>query len=691
MALYLTDRERELVLKQRSAAPLNRFWWTLQRRVSERAQTPGLIGDDTTVEWWHAAQEYVTDAAMVYALQPDDTIGRWLRDAALSIARRSLDDWVGPWFRDHASQPPQGHLETAHLGVAVAAALDLAPDLFKGSEKDDMTSALREMAIPLCTRWLDRARSFNNWRCVLSAGLAAAAAVTDDKAAIERAVREYGICSQAFMHDGSYSESLQYSGYAALALMTSYESLVRHTPALAATLSAAGPGRAVRWIAHSLFYMKPLSGWGEYLRPRAANFNDSTAMFRPGGDWLMHIAARLRNDMPAEAGLARWLFDTLYGPDVATKPVDRMTFGFINGFGFLTIPLLPQAAAPIAPQQTGLGTVARYGNGDAFARQAWNGRTILAVRTAGDLLPGPAHLHGDINSFILVHNQERLLADPGHTCYRNLSRELDISSLSHNTCTFTVEAGDKTRRAEDPLGVTMLQQNTVCRRSIENGKLGPLVDRGGRFLLAAENGPVKVIGSDAAGLYGAPMTAFLRFWLLMGEHALFVVDHITSERPVHTTWNWLFNNRDGQLDLKIVPPDRLVARRGDAGMKLFHLAGGVLQGPVYAHVHDAYHPLPNQLSEGKPGSGMLMRWSERNAQTSRTVVHAIAVDDYGSVAGWHLRHGDGAVGLEAPGATAHWSLAVDESPLALTITEKVSGIIYRVAEVAGKWALAGGR
>src|SRR5690606_17159584 len=128
---------------------------------------------------------------------------------------------------------------------------------------------------------------------------------------------------------------------------------------------------------------------------------------------------------------------------------------------------------------------------------------------------------------------------------------------------------------------------------------------------------------------------FMRFFVLCGEHALFIIDHIVSSRPVRTTWNWLLNNRDGTLDAKPVPPDRLVVRRGDAGLKLFHLGDGQFRGPVYAHVHDAYHPQPDQISEGRPGSGMLYRWQEQTAKTTRTVVHAIPIDHYGAIAGWH--------------------------------------------------------
>lgn len=686
MSMYLSKEEKDLYNQNRGKAPLNYFYWALYRRVNERAASPGLMNSHTTVEWWHATQEYVTDAAMLYALDGDATVGAWLRDAVLSIVHRPVADWVGPFFRDHDTQPPVGNLETAHLSMAVAAAYDLAADVFSAGEIGKIEQCLREVALPLCLRWLDRAPSINNWRCVLGYGLAAAAAALKDDSAVQRALREYQTCVQIFQDDGSYGESLQYAGYAAAALMLSYETLVRYNPAFRSRISPAPYGRTVHWMAQAFLYRKPLTGWDQAPLARSANFNDSAAVFRPSGDLLLHIACRLKDEMPVEAGLARWLFDTVYAPDASRAPSDRMTFGFANHFGFLTLPLLSQTPAAL-PREEVEPLLARFSSGDAFARDAWDGRTILAARTASDPLAAPGHLHGDINSFILVHNRERMLVDPGHSCYRNLIRELDIASQSHNTCTFSVEADGANRRPEDMLVNRSLQQRTEFKRAFSAQGPGPLVERGGKFLLAAEKDDVRAIASDAAGLYGAPLRSFERFWLLIGAHILFVVDHIEADQPVRTTWNWLLNNRDGALELKTVRPDRLVARRGNSGLKLFHLGGGNMQGPIYAHVHDAYHPLPAQPSEGKPGSGMLMRWHERSAGLARTVTHAIVMDDYGGVGSWHLRQPEGRMGIEGPGDKFAWFLEVREDPFQIILTETPGGATYRVEQQAGTWTL----
>lgn len=686
MAIYLSDVEKQHYHKNRNKAPLNYFYWAMYRRVNERAASPGLMDGQTTVEWWHATQEYITDAAMMVALGSEPLVEHWLRDAVMSIVRRPVDDWVGPFFRDHDTKPPVGHLETAHLSMAVAATYDLALHIFNKSESAEIEECLREVAIPLCMRWLDRSKTINNWRCVLLYGLSSAAVVLKDESAIQRAIEEYKTCLSIFQPDGSYGESLQYAGYASSALMLTYESLVRYRPALCSELTIAPYARSVHWMAQALLYRKPLAGWGEHPMPRSANFNDSAVVYRPSGDLLLHISSRMKDEMPTEAGLARWLFDTLYAPDAPRSPSDRMTFGFSNHFGFLTLPLLSFAAEAL-PRDKTEPLLMRFSNGDAYARDSWDGRTILAMRTASDPLAAPGHLHGDINSFILVHNQERLLLDPGHTCYRNLFRELDIASQSHNTCTFSVEPETGALRPEDILVNRNLQQRTAVARTFHENQPGPLVDRGGRFLMAEVRDELRVIASDAAGVYGAPLRTFYRFWVMIGSHMLYIVDHIEADQPVRTTWNWLFNNRDETLELKTVRPDRIVARRGNSGMKLFHLSDAVMQGPIYAFVHDAYHPLPAQPSEGKPGSGMLMRFNDRTASTTRTVVHAFLMDDYGGIGNWHLRQPDGRIALEAPGGSATWFIDVGENPLRIQISERQSERQYIIEQVDGTWML----
>jgi hypothetical protein len=233
-------------------------------------------------------------------------------------------------------------------------------------------------------------------------------------------------------------------------------------------------------------------------------------------------------------------------------------------------------------------------------------------------------------------------------------------------------------------------QHVGKRRTLihENGKMsaGNPRDDGGRRLITTRLGSVSVIGSDAAQLYGAPLKNFSRFWILCGSNALFIIDRIESEVPVKTTWNWLLNNRDGLLNYQMERPNKLTARRGDAGVKLTSYGDGNYNVPIYAMVHDAYHPLPAQRGEGKPGSGMLMRWTENTPTASRTVVHTLAVDSQAGVAGWESKGENNLYTLQDKDRNQKWSLQLKDDG-SFSIDDAVTGLSYWVANSGDVWSL----
>ncbi len=679
MSLFLTENERARLKSLPPHSPTAALLSAMCFRVSQRATAPGLSDRTATTEWWHHAAEYLTDAALVHAIRPTPEIDAWLRSAVLGIARRPGSGWGGPPFRGYRGGPDAvGTLETGHLTWGLAVAIDLAADLFTAGEFEEITSALREHGLSACRRFLTYTSFCHNWNCVLLAGTAVAAAVLEDNEALAEAIAWFPLAADHFQADGSYGESLQYANYAAYSIILAHEAIVRRSPNTQLTLEPYA--RIVHWAVQSHFYRKPLSGWGTIERSRSANFGDSTALFRPSGDLLAHIAVHGKETLPTEAGLARWLLDTLYFPANEPPPHDLASFGFLPGFGFLSVILLPDAAAPLSPGEAGLSETAAFSGGDVVARDQWDGQTILAARTASEPRHATAHIHGDINSFILVHRKERLLLDPGHSCYRNLNHDLEAASLTHNTCTFEID------------GRTLTQRGGINRPIMrDEGPLrgAPPIDLGGRRLIAARIGNVSVIGSEAAPLYGAPLRRFTRLWVLCGTNALFIVDHIESNEPLRATWHWLLNNRDGLLDLQLHRPDGIVARRGEAGLKLVHCGGGNMSGPVYANVHDLYHPLPAQLGEGKPGSGMLMRWTEAEPATARTVVHAICMDDTAVIGDWEVRNSDHGITIEGPGQ--RWTLLPASGGTSLAFTDEISQAAYTASRSAdGNWTLAGG-
>ena len=141
---------------------------------------------------------------------------------------------------------------------------------------------------------------------------------------------------------------------------------------------------------------------------------------------------------------------------------------------------------------------------------------------------------------------------------------------------------------------TSFQRETANRRNLQ-----PAVR--GKGVSAARRDDVTVFGNDAGEAYGTAIREFSRFAILCGENAVFIVDRIDSAVPVKTNWHWLLNNSDGELEFKNPAPDRIVVRRGNAGMKFFNLASTVRpNGFLHGYIHDAYHPLPNQPAKALP-------------------------------------------------------------------------------------------
>ena len=645
--LFLSESEKETILTSPDPV-LGRFRAALAQRVTERLGTPGLTTDpDGTrrgpLGWWYPAAEFLSDAALQHALAPTAALAEWLRAATLRTARRPVSEWVGPWFRSHA-EPFTGHLETAHVCWGVAAALDLAAEVLSEDEQEEVRQALHDKGLVLCRRWLQQNTHLANWRGIMASGATVAAAALGDEAQLDELLPDLTRLAQAFQPDGSYGESLQYGNYLANALMLAHEALIRRYPAHAQALDVDSYGRGMAWMSQSMLFRKPLSGWGPEDRARAVNFNDSAALFRPSGDLLLHVAARATD--PVAAGLAGGLFQAYYEPCPTQGPHDLASFGFVNDWGFLTLPLLArERPAPLQPAAAELPLTAAFANGNTFVRDAWGGKSVLAIQ--GGMNEGcfaPGHLQGDLNSFLLTYGPERLLADPGHSCYRNLIHGLESASQTHNTCTFLIEQ-DKLGLQEDLAKTKLLEQrNVLARRLIHaDGSVGPPVERGGRLHAAQRAGDVSLVVSEVAGSYGHPITEFTRLWLQCGPHVTFVVDRIQAAEPVSTVWNWLINNRDDQTHVRTASGQVQATRHG-VGMRLWHTGTAKFiapAGPVYAYLHDAYHPEPAQLGEGQPGSGLLFRFTDAAPARATHRLHVIVADEADELASWQLEsHSD---------------------------------------------------
>lgn len=597
----------------------------LLRRVDRWTETPGVTADGDSMQWWHVAWERLTDVAAAQRFEPDPRRAEWLRTTVLDICERPADDWVGPWFRQR-TDPQRGMLETSHVGLGVVTVASLCPDLFGEAEHQGIRQALREKCQQQCRRTIDflyGEHVLNNWLMIMLDGFGTVSAFLDDRPAVDKAVAEFAVVAGLY-EDDSYGESLQYWNYASLHLAHLYEVLTAHDPALTERLDLSGYTRSVPWAVHSLMYTKPMSGWGEQAFPRSLNFGDSTVLFRPTADLLLHIAARARETYPVEAGLARWLFDRTYD-EVELGPEEGHGFGFLNQFRWSSLLLLLEAADPLPPQKADLPPVQGFTAGPVAVRDAWeNPATVLGVHTGVAELKTESHRHADYNSFILAHRQERFFADPGHCCYRLQAQQLSTSTSAHSTWSFRVPGRD------EPL---------------EQQPKGPSFTPSGRPRLVRQLDSLTVVRADAAAAYGAPIASAERTWIALLPHIVFVIDRITTAEDVAVDSHFVLNNRDGLLKVNEATPNRLVLRRGAAAVKFFRLVpepestpdGAGARRKSWGFMHDVYHPEPNQRGQGKEGSSVVYTYESPAAATEHLHVYSIVLDAEPAITRWHVK------------------------------------------------------
>ena len=94
-------------------------------------------------------------------------------------------------------------------------------------------------------------------------------------------------------------------------------------------------------------------------------------------------------------------------------------------------------------------------------------------------------------------------------------------------------------------------------------------------------------------------------------------------------------------------------------MKLFHGGNGSFSFPVYGFLHDAYHPEPNQLGEGRSGDSFVFRFTEKEKLATRTVVHAIALDEPNALINWNLEAINNNYTLKSD--TKNWTLQLNDN------------------------------
>ena len=648
MSLLITQQEIDRFLKaQAEDIWLHELWAVMQERTRLNSQELSVCQSQDTQEWWHLIWDRMSDAAFVYHVLKDEQVGRWIHFAALEICSKDAAEWIGPWFRNR-SNPPVGMLETAHACVAIATALDLCPDLFTEQEILFMRQSLKDKGQEPCLRFLQKV-PHNNWFMVLLLGYTMASVALEETENLP-AIAEYYKAACTMYNKDSYGESVQYWNYATLTLCRTYETLVRIDSQLAEGLPAPYVG-CIPWVCTSLMYMKPLPGWTAGKNyPRNINFGDCAAIYRISGDIALQIAARFKDCYPKEAGLARWLFETGY-QDSDLMYNERATFGFFNNYEFYTLLHYPNAAPSMTPDEAALARSAVFDVGHVIVRDRFdNPTTVWAMAGGYEPLNVTSHRHADQNSFTVAHLNERFLVDGGHCTYRlPHAQGFNLSSKNHNTWRFYKEDG------------TLIDQQTV--------NLGPPLNHRTAFLT---DGTFTAVASDAARIYGSPVTKAERMIVSVLPNVLFVIDTIEADEPIRVEENFLLNNRDNKLKFHVASDTRLVFRRGQAAIKLIQAsAEPATQFSLgWGYVHDAFHPLPNQNGQGKEGSGLIFTHTSVTAACKHVLVYAIPMAAETDIKQWHVNTLEpGSCEIESPAGKDQYRIRIKLSKEGVLVSD----------------------
>ncbi|MBS6644872.1 MAG: heparinase II/III family protein [Clostridiaceae bacterium] len=624
MGIFILEKEAERLKKASENSEQKQFYQALKNRVIKNTVKDSLVQPADTQEWYHLCWERFSDAAFLYYMERSSKLGTWIHDRTMEIVNMSQDEWIGPWYRERL-RIPQGFLETSHITLAICEAADNCKELFSDTEYQRILNALRNKGMIPCMRYCKRIMEqqdhINNWFMVALNGFGTAAILLNDEALMKKAVQWSRVAGSLYSAD-DYGESVQYSNYATLHYSHLCELLIRTGKADTADVDMFSYTNIMDWYAASFLYLKPLKEGGE-IQPRTINFGDSAALFRPSGDVLTHVAVRMKEKAPRQAGLASWMLKTLYSKPEA-GPDELASFGMYNQFQYHTILMLPDMADPLSPAETGLPVSMHFDGGQIILRDCWEqARAVAAIQAGYKPYNVTSHRHKDQNSFQLVVGSERMLIDPGHCCYRLNAQKEAVSECSHNN--FTIKKGG-----------SPIEQQTV------GGNVFRRQEPGNHLICNDRWGRIQIVISDMAGLYGEEIKKAVRIWIVDLPYKMYVADVVIAKEPVSLCTHFNVNNRDNRLQVCRDSNQRIIFQRGNQVMELFEVyskTDGLEKPAVHSFnwtaMHNYYHPLPNQEGQGKDGSVNQYLWEDEEGR-EHIRIHTLVMYEKEKAVKWEI-------------------------------------------------------
>lgn len=652
MGIFVKESEKERLLQADRESLQWKCYEALKARVQKNTRQDTLVQPGDTQEWYHLCWERIGDASFLYHMerysgQSCAKLGKWLHDRVMEIINMSQDEWIGPWYRGR-NAIPVGCLETSHITLAVCEVVDNCPALFTAEELEQCRKAIREKGMQPCMRYcrdvVEKADHINNWFMVLLNGFGTAAALLEETEYI-RLAAEWSHVAASLYNKDSYGESIQYSNYAAIHLSHLNEVLIR-CGVDQDELNLTCYTGLCPWYAASFLYCQPLEQ-GRPAYPRAVNFGDSAAIFRPSGDVLVHISSRMKQKDVRAASLASWLFKTMYA-DPFQGPDELASFGLFNQFQYHSILMLPDMASPASPGEAQLPEAMSFEGGQIIVRDRWEDTgTVVALQAGYRPYNVTGHRHKDQNSFQLVVGKERMLVDPGHCCYRLNAQKEAVSEFSHNT-------------------ISLKKEGMVVEQAAVEGNIFLRGALGNKLLANYSWDHVRLIASDMAGLYDKQVEKAVRVWVMNLPHQMLTADIVKTGEDMSLCTHFNANNRDNALKVHKYSDQRLVLRRGGQALKLFEVFSSTdgERKPArlsldWTAMHDYYHPLPNQAGQGREGSVNRYHWEDTPGK-EHIRIHTYVMDTSEEIVHWHVYLlADGFVRMENPSGNAWIDVKAD--------------------------------
>lgn len=655
MFKFFSNEELAAFSNEPNDSIAKKLYKDMKERVKNYSEYSGLKQPQDDCSWYHICWERLSDASFVYAVEKDTQLGDWIHNSVMSVIKLPKNEWVGPWIRTNFKpidwDTATASLETAHLTLAVCEAIVNAENVFSKEEKEEISSVLKDVALLLCKRFcvqqiehhekhvaenLEGYVWFSNWFACMLNGYATVAAVLDSKEDLEIAYSYLPYVEKLYNKD-SYGESLQYSIYTSLHYLHSCEIFKRCGFDTQGAASGYAVCRLMPWYASSYFGKKqnPDGTATSYF----ANFGDSGYEMRPAGDVLCFVANRFKNSSPREASLAAWLLNEIYA-DAKNDTNILSTFGFKPNFGYYTLLYLGNIAKPKNPVQVTMPRNISFETGNIIVRDSWQSpKAILAIMAGYKTLNVTSHNHKDYNSFQMIINGERMLADPGHCCYRLESHLKSVDERSHSNISLY---RDSKRIDQDIVGGNFFVSQKPLNKLLRNEIIGD----------------IQVIASDMTDVYkyDGHIKQAVRYWFVKMPNAMFVVDCVESDLPFAMESKYLLDNTDNRLDARVFSTERIVFRKGNAALKLFNVftaTDGEKSEDEFlfdwSFTHKYYHPEPNRDGQGKEGSGLIYRWKNKKQGLSQLRITSFAFDEESNILGWHVDDTeDGFINISSP-------------------------------------------